>query len=235
RKADSSTPFALFLSWGPPHDPWTDDNTPEPFRLYFDERDFPNPPNYKPEDDPYGDDWAKLSAEERKQLPKWRKNYYAQVANLDWNLGRLLETLKETGLENDTLVVFTSDHGEMFGAQGRRAKNIFYEEACRIPLLLRWPGHIPAGVVSDACISTIDLQPTLCELLGLSPRPDAQGMNLAKLVLGQEGDEPEAALMMICGATAAWRDGHEWRALRDKHFTYAVYKRDGKADFPPPL
>ncbi len=228
RNKANETPFALFLSWGPPHDPWSDDNTPEPFRSQFNENDFPNPPNYKPENDPYGDTWAALTEKERHELPQWRKNYYAQVANIDWNLGRLLSALDETGLAKDTIFVFTSDHGEMFGAQGRRAKNIFYEEACRVPLLIRWPGHIPENLSSDACISTIDLQPTLCGLMGLNPREDAQGMNLAQLALGNVAKEPDAALMMICGATAAWDDGHEWRALRDKRYTYAVYKRDGK-------
>ena len=228
RKADSDKPFALVLSWGPPHDPWSDANTPEPFRSQFDADDFPNPPNYRPDNDPYGDAWAELSNEERLELSHWRKNYYAQVANIDWNLGRLLKALDEQGLADNTLFVFTSDHGEMFGAHGRRAKNIFYEEACRVPLLMRWPGRIPAGLTSDACIGTIDLHPTLCGLLGLTPRADAEGMNLAHLALGQAGPEPDAALMMICGATAAWRDGHEWRALRDKRYTYAVYRRDGR-------
>ena len=116
----------------------------------------------------------------------------------------------------------------MFGAHGRRAKNIFYEEASRVPLLMRWPQRIPAGLTSDVCLSTVDLLPTLLALLGLEPPPGMEGMDLSHWALGQTGPEPAAALMQICGATAAWEDGHEWRGLRDKQYTYAIYRVDGK-------
>jgi arylsulfatase A-like enzyme len=125
-------------------------------------------------------------------------------------------------------VVFTSDHGEMFGAHGRRAKNIFYEEASRIPMLMRWPGHIPAGMQSDACLGTVDIMPTLLSLMGLQAPPGVEGMDLSHIALEKPGPEPEAAFMQICGATAAWEDGHEWRALRDKQYTYAKYRVDGR-------
>jgi arylsulfatase A-like enzyme len=74
----------------------------------------------------------------------------------------------------------------------------------------------------------VDILPTFCGLMGLELPEGVQGMNLSHLALGEEGPEPEAAMMMICGATAAWEDGYEWRALRDKRYTYAVYRRDRK-------
>jgi len=114
----------------------------------------------------------------------------------------------------------------MLGAHGRRAKNIFYDEACRVPMLIRWPGHIPAGTRSDACLATVDIMPTLFALMGETAE-DVEGMDLSHLALGRNGPEPEAALMQICGATAIWEDGHEWRALRDKRYTYAIYRVDG--------
>jgi len=159
----------LFLSYGPPHDPWTDESTPERFRRLFDGVDFPDPPNYRRDDAPYGDEWSRLTEAHCRQLPRWRHNYYAQVASLDWNLGRLMEALADLGLEGNTIVIFTSDHGEMFGAHGRRAKSTFYEEACRVPFLLRWPGHVPANFRSDAPLGTVDILPTLCGLMGLEP------------------------------------------------------------------
>lgn len=229
RASKNPDPFALFLSWGPPHDPWGTDNVPARFLDMHAKTAFPNPPNYRVENDaPYADDWAKLSPEERQQLEAWRRTYYAQTTSLDWNFGRLLKALDDSGLADNTIVVFTSDHGEMFGAHGRRAKNIFYEEACRIPMLMRWPGHIPAGSKADACLSTVDIMPTLLSFLGLRPPKDAEGMDLSHCVRGKKGKEPEAALMQICGATASWTDGHEWRALRDKRYTYAIYRVDRK-------
>ena len=106
---------------------------------------------------PYADAWAVLSAEERTQLESWRCGYYAQVTSIDENFGRLLTALDECGASSETIVVFASDHGEMFDAQGRRVKNIFCEEACHIPLLMRAPGRFPAGHVSDVCLGTVDL------------------------------------------------------------------------------
>jgi arylsulfatase A-like enzyme len=102
----------------------------------------------------------------------------------------------------------------MFGAQGRRAKNTFYDEAVRVPFLMRWPGHISAGSVSDACLNTPDIMPTLLSLLGLPVPEGVEGMDLAHCALGRPGPEPEAAWMQCTGATAIFEDGHEWRALR---------------------
>ncbi|MCP4641292.1 MAG: sulfatase-like hydrolase/transferase, partial [bacterium] len=164
--------------------------------------------------------------EARKDLPEWRGNYYAMTANLDWNFGRLMDALDAAGIADNTLVVLTSDHGEMFGAHGRRAKNIFYEEACRIPFLMRMPGRIPAGNAADACLGTVDIMPTTLGLLGLSVPEAVEGMDLSRSACGEAGPEPDAALLQNTGACAAWTDGHEWRALRDKRYTYAIYRRD---------
>lgn len=227
--AQSTQPFALFLSWGPPHDPWEPDNVPHRFWEMFKDAPFPDPLNYQPHnDEPYCDDWARLSDEDRLHLQQWRQGYYAQLASIDWNVGRLLEALETTEEAGNTIVVFTSDHGEMFGAHGRRAKNIFYEEACHVPMLIRWPKRIPVGSRSDVCLSTVDIMPTLLAMLQLEPPDGMEGMDLSHHAYGRQGPEPEAALMQICGATAAWEDGHEWRALRDKQYTYAIYRVDGK-------
>jgi arylsulfatase A-like enzyme len=227
RAVHSDRPLALVLSYGTPHDPWTWDNVPEAHLEPYRDVAFPHPPNYCAEnDDPYADDWARFTEGERKQLADWMRVYYAMTANLDSNVGRLLQAIDELGLREDTLLVFTSDHGELFGAHGRRAKNIFYEEAVRVPFLVRWPGHVPAGHVSDACLNTPDIMPTLLNLLGLPVPAGVEGMDLSHCALGQNGPEPAAAFMQGTGATAIFQDGHEWRALRDKRYTYAVYGVD---------
>lgn len=220
-------PHALFLSWGPPHDPWGPDNVPDRYWRMFEGVPFPDPPNYRASnDEPYCDDWARLGEDERAQLPDWRRGYYAQTASIDDAFGRLLAAIDGADATRETIVVFTSDHGEMFGAHGRRAKNIFYEEACHVPLMIRWPGQV-APRRSAACISAVDLMPSLLGLLGLEIPPEVEGSDLSGLMLGRETAAPAAALMQICGATAIWEDGHEWRALRDARYTYAVYRVDG--------
>jgi len=186
---DVDDPFALFLSYGTPHDPWSPENVPPEYLEMFSDVEFPHPPNYEPENDPHADGWGQLSAQAREHMPNWRRVYHAMTANLDWNLGRLLDAIAAAGLSGDTIIVFTSDHGEMFGSHGRGGKNIFYEEAARIPLLVRWPGRIAAGTVSDVCLSTVDIMPTLLSLMDLSAPRDAEGMDLSHCALGTGGPE----------------------------------------------
>ena len=233
RFATAGRPFALFVCFGTPHDPWNRDNVPpEYYAMFADEGKTPRftlPPNYNPENDPYADAWARFNGPaERQQIPEWMRVYYAMVANLDWNVGRLLKAIDEAGIGDNTIVVFTADHGEMMGAQGRRAKNIFYEEAVRVPFLMRWPGRIPAGLTSDACLNTPDIMPTLLTMTGLPIPAKVEGMDLSHCAFGKPGPEPEVALMENTGACAAWEDGHEWRALRSKQYTYAIYRKDRK-------
>ena len=224
----SADPFALFLSWGPPHDPWGNNNVlPEYLELYRDV-DLPLAPNYSTVSDSYADAWQKLPPNYDKNIHQWMKVYYAQVANLDWNLGRLLKAVDAAGIADNTIIVFTTDHGEMFGAHGRRAKYIFYEEAARVPFLVRWPKHIPAKTVSDALLGTPDIMPTVLSMLNIPIPSTVEGKDMSSHVLGKGGADHDAAHMQGMGATAAWTDGSEWRALRDHEFTYAVYHRDGK-------
>ena len=185
------------------------------------------PPNYLPDNDPRADAWARLSDNERDELTEWMRVYYAMTANLDWNIGRLVNGVEALGLAENTIFVFTSDHGEMFGAQGRRAKNTFYDEAVRVPFLIRWPGVTAPASVSDACLNTPDIMPTLLSALGLPIPEEAEGFDYSPLLRGEPVDEPESAFMQGMGATAIFEDGHEWRALRGKRYTYAVYRADG--------
>jgi arylsulfatase A-like enzyme len=93
---------------------------------------------------------------------------------------------------------------------------------------MRWPGRIPSGRISDACISSVDFMPTLLGLMGLPIPSRVEGANLAHLATGQGGPEPEYAFLQNTGACAAWQDGYEWRSVRDKQYTYAKYRVDGK-------
>jgi arylsulfatase A-like enzyme len=228
QSADASSPFALFLSWGPPHDPLTWNNCSSRYENEYRDREIPLPANYSDVPDPYADAWGTPPKNYRQHLPDMMRVYHAQNANLDYQLGRIMEALEKRGIADNTILVFTSDHGEMFGAHGRRAKLSFYEEAARIPFLIRWKDHIPAGIKSDACLNTPDIMPTLLAMMGLPVPKTAEGMDLSHLALGKTGAEPEAAYLQGMGAVADWSEGFEWRALRDHQFTYAIYRRDGK-------
>ncbi len=228
-RANGEKPFCLILSVGTPHDPWRDGNVPKEDLERFRQTSFAPPPNYTEKLDPYGDAWANRPHNPA-LIQREMRVYYAMTSNLDRNVGRLMQAVEEAGISEDTIFVFTSDHGEMFGSHGRRAKNIFYDEAARVPFVLRYPRRVRPGTVSDACLNTVDIFSTLLGLCGLgdaTPK-EVEGMDLSHLAMGKPGPEPEAALLMNTGACAAWEDGHEWRAIRDKRFTYAVYRGSEK-------
>jgi arylsulfatase A-like enzyme len=230
KHAGRDRPFALFLSLGTPHDPWEKNNVPGKYYDLFKDAAFPLPESWSDTPDPYMDrctdpeQWLRYW---KPRLPDFMRVYAAMNANLDWNVGRVVKAIEKAGIEEDTLFVFTSDHGEMFGAHGRIFKTIFYDEACRVPFLVRRPGHVPAGHVPDACLNTPDIMPTLLSMMKLPIPREMEGMDLSRHALGQDGPEPEAAFMQGMGHTYHWKDGYEWRALRDKRYTYAVYRVDG--------
>lgn len=219
-------PFAAFLLWGPPHPPWTPENVPKEDMEAFRGTHFPTPPNFSLQQDPHADAWGRLPKGFAENWPEMLRIYYAQTRSIDRAFGRLLAALDSMGLAEDTIVVFTSDHGEMFGAQGRFAKNIFYEESVRVPFLIRWPGHVKPGV-SEACFNSPDIMPTLLGLMGLPVPRTAEGTDYSGHITGKSSRTPEAAFLQGMGTTAAWRDGSEWRGLRDGRFTYATYHADG--------
>ncbi len=219
-------PFALFLAWGPPHDPWDANNVPPEYLDLYRNVKLPRRSNYSEKSDPYADNWASLSADYGQRVDSFQRAYYAQAADIDWNVGRIMDTLEKQGLAKNTILVFTSDHGEMFGSHGRRAKYIFYEEALRVPFLMRWPERIPAKQVSDALLGSPDIMPTLLSLMGLPIPRSVEGTDLSRHALGQGGSGPDAAHMQGMGTTAAWQDGTEWRGVRDHEYTYGIYRRD---------
>jgi arylsulfatase A-like enzyme len=226
--AGRGQPFALFLSYSPPHDPWTRENVPPAHYEKFKSVEFPHPKNFKEEPDQYAD--REKSPERWKRwsdsLPENRRCYYAMVSHLDDKLGEIMNAIEQAGCANNTILVSTSDHGEMFGSQGRVFKTTFYEEAARVPFLVRWPGRIRPGTKSDACLNTPDIAPTLLSLLGI-PIPDSmEGIDLSHCAKGESGPEPEFAFMQGMGHTYQWIDGSEWRAVRTKRYTYARYLCD---------
>lgn len=235
RKTSDDKPFFLFISYGTPHDPWNESNVPKKWFKKFEFTEFPLPPNFSRKKDPYGDMWSNIHFNPKK-LKKWKRVYYAMTANLDWNFGRLMDFLKKNGMEEDTMVIFTSDHGECFGAHGRMKKNIFYEESVRIPFLIRWTHEIKKGKASDVPFNTVDIIPTLISLLGEKSRipSEVEGTDLSSFLRYEkekiDEEEPKSAFLMNTGACAVWEDGHEWRGLRNKNYTYAVF-RDPRKEF----
>lgn len=129
---------------------------------------------------------------------KWTRDYYACITGVDDQFGRILQALDELHLAEDTIVLFTSDHGNCLGAHDEVTKNNHYEESMRVPFLVRWPGHIPAGK-DDLLLSTPDIAPTLLDLMGFADDVPAtvQGHSRAAVLCGRNGDRPTSQLYVF--------------------------------------
>jgi arylsulfatase A-like enzyme len=213
---DRGKPFALFLSWGPPHDPYQ--TAPEAFRALFKPDAITLRPNVPPD----------LAARARESLA----GYYAHGAALDACFGRLLETLDRTGLADNTIVVFTSDHGDLLGSHGLWNKQWPQDESIRVPFLLRWPavlGRAARGI--DAPIDAPDLMPTLLGLCGASVPSGVQGRDFSPMILGREPDDRDHAAVLSCYTPfhQMKRDngGREYRGLRTVRHTYVRSHAEG--------
>ncbi len=135
----------------------------------------------------------------------------AMCENLDANVGRLLKTLNERNLAKQTIVVYFSDNGpngRRFNGGMKGIKGSTDEGGVRSPLLVRWPGHIPAGTVLEPIAGSIDLYPTLADLAGVNPVGDAKldGISLARAVLGKKFDTPDRVLFQHWNRKLSVRD-----------------------------
>jgi arylsulfatase A-like enzyme len=131
------------------------------------------------------------------QAPESVEGYFAAITGIDDQFGRLLSCLDEEGLSEDTIVIFSADHGEMMGSHGEIGKNNWYEESMRIPFLVRWPGRVRSGM-DDLLFGGADVSPTLLGLAGLADEvpPQVQGTDYSPILLGQQMHRPTSALYL---------------------------------------
>ncbi|MEM1223540.1 MAG: sulfatase [Verrucomicrobiota bacterium] len=125
----------------------------------------------------------KIGQEERQEI---LQAYYASITYMDRQVGRLLESVDQLGLRENTIVVFLSDHGYLLGEHLSWKKKLLWEEATRVPLIITAPGTTQAGTRSEHLVELIDLYPTLTELAGLPPQPTVQGLSLKPLFVDPE-------------------------------------------------
>jgi len=150
--------------------------------------------------------------------------YYGATTAVDEQFGRILGGLEELGMAEDTIVVVSSDHGDMLGSQGLPLKRKPWEESIRVPGIVRYPRRVKAGRTEEALVSHIDFAPTLLGLCG-APVPRAmQGTNLAGLVLGTSRRGAESVFFQIFGPYAGDRTEAGWRGVRTSRYMYAQYR-----------
>ena len=176
RNRPSENPFCMFLSWGPPHHPYRE--APKEYLDLYDPKIIKGRPNCP--DVPNNDLWG----------------YYAQTTFLDDQFGRLLDELERLKLDKNTIVIFTSDHGDMHGSHGVYKKQWPWSESILVPFSIRYPGIIPANQRLDFPISVIDIFPTLLGLCEIGIPESIEGINLAPFICGDRNDPPESVLIM---------------------------------------
>ena len=111
--------------------------------------------------------------------------YYAHISAVDTEIGRLLTKLEETDALAETLIAYSSDHGDMLGSHGKLRKGAFFRESAQVPLVLAWPGKIAAGQENEMLFGLIDIYPTLLGLCGLDVPDTARGEDLSTGILAK--------------------------------------------------
>ena len=196
----SDDPFFAVLSVQPPHDRYV---APERFM-----RHHPGTLKLRPNvpDVPWIQERARFEL----------AGYYGMIENLDWNVGRLLEALREMQIDRDTWIVFFSDHGDSHGSHGMFRKSNPYEESIRIPLLIARasPELTDPSDVCDSVVNHVDVAPTTLGLCGISPPPRMVGCDYSHRLRREQGEEPESAYLQQI-PPKAWVHGLDvpWRGV----------------------
>ena len=188
---DADQPFFMMANFFDPHHPF---GAPDAFRSFFDADQLP-PPHIKPGELDTKPKMQKIYSEKsyggaapgfldytEAEVRETRAAYAAMVAMIDYEVGRILAALDQAGMTDNTLVIFTSDHGELIGDHGLMLKGpMMYEASVRVPLIVRWPGHIPSGVRRDELVQWIDLPATLLDAAQADGLHNGQGQSLMPL------------------------------------------------------
>ena len=230
---NADKPFCVFLSWHPPHSPYTE--APKRFVDMYSAGKVQLRPNVK--------DGGKVRVD--------HVGYFSHISAMDEEVGRLMKKLAQLGIADNTIVCFSSDHGDMLGSFGRYAKNVPWEESINVPFIIRWPAGIPAGRRLDTLFSTVDITPTLLGLAGEPIPPQVQGADLSAILKGGDAPGPDSVFIMGGGGGGAAGAGAEdegatvtllkapknqgkgagnkegkgrggWRGVRTRRFTYAT-------------
>jgi arylsulfatase A-like enzyme len=206
--AKGKKPFALFVSWGPPHNPYP--TAPRKYRAMYD------PARLKLR--------ANVPAAAAQAARRDLAGYYGHCTALDACVGELWKTLREAGIEENTLLVFTSDHGDMLGSHNLSRKQKPWDEAIRVPLVLHLPRQLGTrGRKLTAPINTEDLMPTMLGLCGVAIPRSVEGIDYSGHARGEKNPSDSAALITCVAPFGEWtrgKGGREFRGVRSERYTY---------------
>ena len=201
-------PFVLFVSYGIPHFPH--ETAPADLKAQFPPAQISLRPNVP-------------AAMRTPRLRTEAQGYNAHIVALDQCIGDVLRTVADAGIKDDTIVVFTSDHGEMMGSHGIKAhtKQVPWDESARVPFLVRYPkAQSGRGRVTATPLTTPDIMPTLLSLAGVAVPNTVEGKDLSAVVRGRDMPEHAALYMAVSPFTTEKDWNKEYRAIRTARYTY---------------
>ena len=201
-------PFFLVLSIGSPHDPYQ--TAPEKYRKMYENKIFTIRDN--------------VPADKVEKVQNDLRGYYAHMTAIDDCIGQLRTTLKEQGLDENTIIVFTADHGDLMGSHGAWNKQQPYDESIRVPFLIHYPKAFgPTGKKSKALINSPDIMPTLLGLTGIKVPKSVEGKDFSPILLGKKKNDVTHTLISCVQPFGQWirsKGGKEYRGLMTENYTY---------------
>ena len=199
-RAHRDRPFCYMLSLPDPHGP---NIVRAPYDQMYADVNVPLPATFKraPNQIP---GWGKPANVRPVQLKKLMRQYYGMVKCIDDNVGDILATLREVGVLEDTMIVFTSDHGDLCGEHGRLNKGVPYEGSARIPFLMYCPGKVKPHTVVDEALSCVDFLPTAMRLLELDVPHRVDGRDASELFMGDDETWQDITFLRSTSGREAW-------------------------------
>lgn len=184
---ESDDPFFLYLAYTSPHDPRT---APEPYASMYDPENIPLPPSFMDEH-PFDngeldirDEMLAAYPRKQEEVRRHIADYYAMISHMDHHIGKVLQALAVSGKADNTLIVYTSDHGLAVGQHALLGKQNMYDHSIRVPWLIKGPG-VPSQQRIDVNVYQFDIFPTLCDLSGIQAPPNIEGRSMNALIQGE--------------------------------------------------
>lgn len=182
---------------------------------------------YSPKLHPYFRWWRQVTGIERVErevVLRARAAYWALVSKLDSFIGQVIDALQAAGLADETMVVYTSDHGDQIGEHGLWWKHTFYEESARVPAILSWPGVLPAGRRSPRIASALDLTATIVDAARAPALPASTGRSLLPAIAEGVGAWDDVAFSEYCSDEFAPPPGIAHRMVRSEDWKLIYYE-----------
>ncbi len=208
KQAENSDPFLMFISIGSPHDPYQ--TAPQKYRQLYENKELKVNPN--------------VPADKLEKVKNDLVGYYSHITAIDDCIGKMWNTLKELNIDENTIIVFSSDHGDLLGAHGAWNKQQPYQESIKVPFLIHYPALFgKASRTSNVLLNSPDIMPTLLGFCDVAIHQSVEGNDFSKIILGKQKDKVKETLIACIQPFGQWdrrKGGKEYRGVFTGQYTY---------------